>query len=400
MVFKLAVYLILGVNITLLNGERVSLRELATKLKFSVRTTDKFSIVIETPYATVQWSSLYPLLVSTRSGKVFTLPEPPVRSSDGDLLFPREFLDFLFAQGEKREIKLVKPTSEVEKRSDNTKSAESQREKDSSVSQDKESGKTGSGSPEIAQSKEKKIGVAPIKTIIVDPGHGGKDPGAIGWKKHKEKAVVLSIGKLVAQKLRKKLKGKGIKVVLTRNSDVFISLEGRVKKANSFLSENSQAVFVSVHANASISRKRRGVETYYLSKKATDQEARAVAVAENAVFEEEVKSGKFGELNKVIGSLLQEELQRESKMMANLIQKELAAMTSGKLKNRGVKGAMFYVLKWVSMPSVLVEVGFITNPSDAKYLLSKEGQDRIAEGISRGIVQFIELYTRTEGFTK
>ncbi len=225
-----------------------------------------------------------------------------------------------------------------------------------------------------------------LQKIVIDPGHGGKDPGAVGYKKNFEKDVVLSIAKILKPKLEKEL---GVEVLLTRSKDEFMSLQNRTKFANS---ENAD-LFISIHCNAGKSRKSKGIEVYYLSTAKTN-EARAVEALENSVvFEYEggqdaVK--QYDDLSFILMDMAQTEQLEESSSLALSLQESLVSQTGS--KNRGVKQAGFYVLKGAFMPAVLIETGFISNPSEEKKLISPKHQNKIANAILKSVKKFKYKY--------
>lgn len=229
-----------------------------------------------------------------------------------------------------------------------------------------------------------------IETIVIDPGHGGKDPGAIGYKGLREKDVVLDIGK----RLKKVLEENGFRVEMTRDNDVFISLGSRANISNKIKPD----FFVSIHANAARSSSACGFEVYYLSD-AMDDNARAVAAAENAVLEleDDFKIKHSSALDATIWDLLYDEYRLESKEMAASMCDTLQCSSIG--KNRGVKSARFYVLKGVRSPSVLVEVGFVSNRLEEARLRDASFRQQIAEALARGIINYKQRYEETDGFT-
>ncbi len=221
--------------------------------------------------------------------------------------------------------------------------------------------------------------------VFIDPGHGGKDPGAMGPDGTKEKEVVLSVAKKINSFLKKE---KNIKVYLTRDDDRFIFLSKRAEMAN-----NKKAdLFVSIHANAIAGwRKRKrtkGVETYFLAEASSDR-AREVAIKENEALKYEMKNYK--NMNTIEGILLDMadmQYKKESSKLAYAIQKKLIDTTHS--VDRGVQQALFYVLRFVSMPSVLIEIGFISHPKEEDLLTSKDYQTKIAKNISEGIKDYFE----------
>ena len=222
--------------------------------------------------------------------------------------------------------------------------------------------------PSLAQ----QLGLS-VKTIVIDPGHGGKDPGAVSQTRQ-EKRIVLNLSKT----LRDILVKKGYNVRLTRETDVFLPLRERTQ----FATNQKADLFISVHTNASTSRKAAGIETYYLAL-ASDESARITAMRENAGAEYNMK-----ELDALVGRILKESKSTESRRLAELIQ---AQLTSGKqVKNRGVKHAPFVVLIGTKVPAVLVEVGFISNPTEGKRLTTKAYQRQLATAIAEGIEHYIK----------
>ena len=222
--------------------------------------------------------------------------------------------------------------------------------------------------PSLAQ----QLGLS-VKTIVIDPGHGGKDPGAVSQTRQ-EKQIVLSLSKMLHDILVKK----GYNVRLTRKTDVFLPLRERTQ----FATSQKADLFISIHTNASTAREASGIETYYLAL-ASDESARITAMRENAGAEYNMK-----ELDALVGRILKESKSTESRRLAELIQ---AQLTSGKqVKNRGVKHAPFVVLIGTKVPAVLVEVGFISNPQEGKKLTTKTYQRQLATSIAKGIEQYIK----------
>ncbi|UCD84034.1 MAG: N-acetylmuramoyl-L-alanine amidase [Deltaproteobacteria bacterium] len=219
-----------------------------------------------------------------------------------------------------------------------------------------------------------------VKKIIIDPGHGGHDPGAIGKRGLKEKDVVLSVSKLLEKKLKERL---DIEVSLTRRDDTFIPLDQRAPFANT---QNAD-LFISIHANASPRRAAYGVETYYLSL-TNDEEALKVAARENAT-----STKKISDLQYILADLILTYNVNESPILAKFMQESLVSTLKesySQIKDLGVKKAPFYVLINVKMPAVLVELSFISNPREEKRLRSERYQEILADGIFQGIKEYIE----------
>ena len=227
--------------------------------------------------------------------------------------------------------------------------------------------------------------VSPKKTkavIVIDPGHGGKDPGAIG-PLDKEKDVVLFIGRYVADFLR----ADGYKVYMTRRGDTYPTLADRVKLSNRVKAD----VFVSIHANYSPKRKdnARGLEVYFLNT-TSDKKALSLAARENGM-----SLSQLGDLNKIILSLIQTKKIQYSKVLASKVYRDMliwGRKVYKTYKGRGVRQAPFYVLVGTRCPSILIETAFINNPVDAVYLHKDSFKRELARGIARGIEAFVKLY--------
>lgn len=220
-----------------------------------------------------------------------------------------------------------------------------------------------------------------LDTIVLDAGHGGKDPGSTGKYGTKEKDVVLDIIKRIGRLLEKNTR---IKVIYTRDEDVFIPLYQRTKLAN----ESNGKLFVSIHANSNKNRNVKGFETYLLRPGKSD-DAIAVASRENAVIKLEEKVGQYQKLtgeNLIMATMAQSMFLKESEDLAAILQVELDKKLTS--PNRGVKQAGFHVLIGASMPNVLVEVGFISNPEEEKKLKQGKYRQQIAEAVFAGIKHF------------
>jgi len=213
-----------------------------------------------------------------------------------------------------------------------------------------------------------------IERVVIDPGHGGRDPGAISPWGLKEKHVNLTIAKY----LHSLLKRKGFRVYMTRDRDVYVSLKDRVE----FAKKKRADLFISVHANANHSRSLRGFEVYYLSPKFSDTQSKVLATAENLCQNEGLRLSS--RLKGIIGRRLNAENKRETEMLVKSIMK--SADNVG-INTRKSVGAPFYVLKHNVCPAVLVEVGYLTNREEEKLirtsLYRKQLALAIAEGVSR-----------------
>ncbi|MFW6253723.1 MAG: N-acetylmuramoyl-L-alanine amidase [Chitinivibrionales bacterium] len=228
-----------------------------------------------------------------------------------------------------------------------------------------------------------------IRTIVIDPGHGGKDPGAIGAGGIKEKDLVLGIGLL----LRDALKEKDFTVYMTRNTDRFLSLKQRTAFAN----EKKADLFVSIHADAIPgSRKKKesikGFKIYFLSD-AKSEEDRLVAMRENAVVELEENHESQDYLHNILTEMISAEHLIESQDLSIMIAKSFEKSLSETRKlHRGVGQARFYVLNGAFMPAVLVETGFVSNSVEAKLLSMKKYQKKMAGALLTAIMDFKKKY--------
>ncbi len=219
-----------------------------------------------------------------------------------------------------------------------------------------------------------------VGRVVVDPGHGGHDPGAIGPGGLREKDLVLSIAKRLKPLLEQRL---GTQVIMTRDDDRFIPLEERTAIAN----QHQADLFISIHGNSSHGRRATGAETFYLNF-ARSASAQEVATRENAASQRTV-----GELEDLVRQITKGTHNAESRKLAGVVQ---ANLFSGIKKhrrpflNRGVKTAPFIVLMGASMPSILTEVGFISNPDEERFLTTAENHQRVAEALFEGVKQYLQ----------
>lgn len=220
-----------------------------------------------------------------------------------------------------------------------------------------------------------------LKTIVIDPGHGGEDTGAIGPSGIKEKDVNLNIAKELEKLIIQRVDAL---VILTRTDDTFVSLDERTNIAN----KNNADIFISIHANASYRKGAGGVETYFLSLDASDEDAKRAAAFENAVasFENKAVNTNLDDLKTILMDMAQTSVLNESSQFAEIVQENLCKVL--KVENRGIKQAPFIVLVGAAMPAVLVEVGFISNANEERKLTEKETQRGIAEAILKSILTF------------
>jgi len=220
-----------------------------------------------------------------------------------------------------------------------------------------------------------------FRTIILDPGHGGKDPGAIGKSGLKEKTIVLDI----AKRLQEKLEEKGLHAVMTRDSDEFISLEGRANLANKAKAD----LFVSIHANSSRARSSRGFEIFYL-KNLNDKLRREMLEGTNYKEMFQGLSMKQGDpaLEKTLLDMMFVNKQYESKRLAQHLSQDVSDNID--TVDRGSKSAGFFVLKNTLIPAVLVEVGFLSNKNEERLLGTPAYREEVAESLTKSILQYVD----------
>lgn len=217
-----------------------------------------------------------------------------------------------------------------------------------------------------------------IRTVVLDPGHGGKDPGALG-SKSKEKDITLKIAKKIGKLITRDYPE--IKIAYTRDDDRFVALRDRSQFAN----DQHADLFISIHCNSFVKNAVNGVETYVMGLRKSEDNLN-IALRENAVitYEDNFESKYEGydpnsEESFIIFSMIQNAYLEQSLSLASLIQKNLVNSTS--FYDRGVKQDIFWVLVGTTMPSILVETGFISNPKDEQFIRSEKGQDTIAKSI-------------------
>ena len=224
------------------------------------------------------------------------------------------------------------------------------------------------------------------KRIVIDPGHGGHDPGAIGPNKLLEKDVVLDIALRLKEILSR---DPNLEVYITRDRDKYLKLDERTAIANS----RNADLFVSIHANASTRRSARGIETYLLNW-TSDEEALKVAARENQISLRKMKKmqRERNVLDIIKSDLTRENKRDESVKLANYIQNSMVNELNGEYEHvvdLGVKQALFYVLFGAEMPSVLVEVSFISNPGEARLLSRNDYKSELAQSIAAGVRKYM-----------
>ena len=230
-------------------------------------------------------------------------------------------------------------------------------------------------------------------TVVIDAGHGGVDPGALG-RKSQEKDINFKVSNLLGEMIKKEYPE--VKVIYTRTTDVKIPLARRADIAN----KANANLFISIHSNASKNRNANGCQTFTLGA-GSDAEAKAAAMYENEVilsednFEETYKGfDPRSSESYIIFELMRSHDMEQSVKLAEMVQNGMLDNTS--LTDRGVSSAGFLVLHRTVMPSILVELGFISNSKDEALIASKEGQEKLAKGIFNGFAEYYELYGKSK----
>jgi N-acetylmuramoyl-L-alanine amidase len=221
-----------------------------------------------------------------------------------------------------------------------------------------------------------------FSSVVIDPGHGGYDPGAVGLGNTQEKNITLA----VALKLATALQRRGLsRVYLTRTDDYYLNLSDRTATANQYRAD----LFISLHCNANDYRSARGCETFFCSETASDSEAERVARFENGFAETEELQIKENllDIEWILFRLQRKLIWKNAGVVANEVQSGLKANLS--VRNRGVKSAGFFVLKKAKMPSILVESAFISNPDEEKLLASGDFQDRLVGAVTEQLAPFL-----------
>ena len=231
-----------------------------------------------------------------------------------------------------------------------------------------------------------------IGAVLIDPGHGGKDPGAmdthtINGKKVtvKEKDINLAVGKMLYSRLKSAYPDK--KILMTRDTDTFLSLSQRTDIANSVKLKDGEAIlYVSVHVNSSLDKKASGYEVWYLS-----PGTRRTVLDKNATDDKN--------LFDIMNSMMEEEFTTESILIAKFIMDGLQAQVGNLATARGIKAEEWFVVKNSNMPAVLVEVGFLSNQKEAALLVDNAYLQKLSLGIYNGLAAFVTHFERSRGFT-
>jgi N-acetylmuramoyl-L-alanine amidase len=232
-----------------------------------------------------------------------------------------------------------------------------------------------------------------IAAIIIDPGHGGKDPGAIGEHtvagkplKSVEKDIVLSVSKKLAALLGAAYPGK--KVLLTRTGDTYLTPGDRVNIANTVPLKNNEAIiYISIHANASLNKNARGYEVWYLP-----PETQRELLDRN-------KQEEYAEIAHIINDMLQAEFVSESTRIGRFILNRFQESFGNRMPSRGLKAENWYVVRNARMPAILVELGFVSNTEDARLMAGETYLKLFAEALYKGIVDFVKEFEQSGGYT-
>lgn len=239
----------------------------------------------------------------------------------------------------------------------------------------------------VAAPKNETAGTREVKTIVIDPGHGGKDSGALG-KKAQEKDIVLAVAKL----LKKELEKEGFNVKLTRDKDVFIELGQRANLANKWDGD----LFLSLHCNAidATPERKKQVQGYhfYVLRAPESEEDRAIARRENKVAALYGEKNAKEELTPIEWFKLEARLEKYKQNSYMITEQLLNSFNGGHIRklSGGVGGAGFMVLVGAMMPAVLIELGFISNPEDEEYMMTAKGQQDLAERVSKAVARYKE----------
>ncbi len=231
-----------------------------------------------------------------------------------------------------------------------------------------------------------------VGAILIDPGHGGKDPGAIGKAVINgktvtvaEKDVVLKVGKDLYNRLSRLYPDK--QILLTRTGDTYPSLEDRVEMANSVKLEAHEAIlYISIHVNAAFNKTSTGFEVWYLS-----PDYRRTVIDKD--------DSQSSDILPILNSMMEEEFTTESILIAKTIMEEIDKQIGKQSPNRGIKEESWFVVRNAKMPSILIELGFVSNPGEAKLLADEAYLQKCATGIYNGLTVFISQFEGSRGFT-
>ncbi|HAW85790.1 MAG: hypothetical protein A2087_10495 [Spirochaetes bacterium GWD1_61_31] len=239
----------------------------------------------------------------------------------------------------------------------------------------------------FALRRAERTALTSVAVILIDPGHGGRDPGAVGlfgsgsaaWQA-REKDITLAIALELYRQLTQLWPDKTI--LITRTGDTFPSLEDRVSMANGLeLGVNEAIIYISIHANASFNARANGFEVWYLNPE-----------YRRTVLDDSKTEGHSQDVLPILNTMLEEEYTTESIFLARAIQDGLSAQVGGQTSNRGVRAEEWFVVRNARMPSVLVEVGFVTNEAEAQRLSTEAYLQKLTKGIYNGVVSFVDYF--------
>ncbi len=228
------------------------------------------------------------------------------------------------------------------------------------------------------------------KTIIIDPGHGGKDSGAVGIFKNLEKNITLKVGLLLKDKFEKET---NYKVILTRNKDLFLKLRNRTKIAK----KNDADIFISLHADYNRNKNARGISLYTLSERASDKEAAALARRENR---SDLIGGvdlttESSEVTSILLDLTKRDTLNQSSHLVKFLIKSFKNEMN--LLQRTHRSAGFAVLKSLDIPSVLIEMGYLSNKNDSKLLITESYQKKLSDKIVKAVINYFDWKDKNNG---
>ncbi len=241
-----------------------------------------------------------------------------------------------------------------------------------------------------------------IDVIIIDAGHGGRDAGAIGIGEIYEKDVALDYSKDLLTELKKRFPKK--EIVFTRDGDYFLTLAERPYMANEYINISSSnpknGLFISIHANAAINKNARGFEVFFLSSDEKSEYERSVAQLENSPDIKQTSNTIKNYTESLYSYMLIEQYQKESRYLSELIAQRVLKIKGVHRRDPPVKSALFYVLRGALMPSVLIEIGFLTNADDVKLIKSADFKKQFTNALADSVVDYVNNFEKTKGFTE
>lgn len=236
-----------------------------------------------------------------------------------------------------------------------------------------------------------------VDVIFIDPGHGGADPGAVAYG-FRESDMALKVSQAFRRALTNRLPQ--VKVVMLREGDAYVTLEDRCRLANAKLGNGGNGLFISIHLNTWLDPDTRGFEVYYMAHQEWSENARIWGIWENRVFQPEHTNLKgLSAWERIFGRIATIQYQKESRMIAENVHHAVFSKLKDYAVSRGVKAETFYVLKGAIMPSILVEVGFISSKADLEYLQEEERLSKLVDAMAQGVEQYVKDFDQTQGFT-